>query len=208
MTSGFPQGPFDGNSATWGKWGKNWETALTGKDYEYKYKNIGRQLAGYQGSAQASLQHALAAIQHGYGGAQDSINMGGSYATKQLLDREKQGFAQNQQSAISRGLYDSTAFDAGQRGISADTNNALAGLNAQLAQLGSNVKIGQGQAEAGVYGQMSQADQNYEQLLLQLGLNTQYGKQGGAGNAVLSLIGGLFGGGGGGGNVSKAGGGG
>lgn len=162
---------------------------IHGQSYEDKYKGIGDQLSGMHGSAKASLYKALAAIQSSYGGAQNALNMQGGVATKQLLDREQRSLASSQQSMVSRGLYDSTAFDASQRGIAADTNSGLAELNAQLAQIGSNLKISEGQDIAGAYGNLANLDQNYQQLLLQLGLNTEYGEQGGMGGLASGILG-------------------
>lgn len=169
--------------------GNTIHSLIHGQSYEDKYKGIGDQLGNVHGSAQASLQKALAAIQGGYKGANDAVQMGGAVATRALLDREKQSMAQNQQSSISRGLYSSTAFDASQRGITSDTNRSLSELQATLAQMGSNLKIGEGQAVAGAYGNMAQSDQQYAQMLLQLGLNTQYGEQGGMGGLLGGVIG-------------------
>lgn len=165
---------------------------IHGKSYEDKYKEIGQGVSSVHGAAQGYLQKALQAIHGGYGDAQTAINMGGSVATKALLDREKQSMAGSQQSLISRGLYDSTATDAASRGISSDTNNALAGLQAQLAQLSSNVKIGEAQDTAGAYGNLAQNEQQYNQLLLSLGLNTEYGEQGGMGGLIGGIVGSIF----------------
>lgn len=172
------------------------EQLFTGKSYEYKYKDLEKKLGSFQNANQAWLMHALEASQKGYGNADAAITQQGALGTKALLDREKQGLAGNQQNMISRGLYSTTATDANNRAITNDTNQGLNELESQLALMRSNVAIGKGQAEAAGYGALAQSNQNYEQLLLSLGLNTEYGKQGGIGNAVLSLIGGLFGSGG------------
>lgn len=168
-------------------------SALWGKSYEDKYAGIGHQLGGQHALSQAALLKGQQAIKRGFGGAQDALNLQGGVATKALLDREQQQLAGSKQSMISRGLYDSTAQDAAVRGINADTNQGLAGLNASLAQLHSNIKIGEGQALADSYGNMAASEDNYNNLLLQLGLNTQYGEQGGAAGLVGGIFGSLFG---------------
>ena len=170
---------------------------LLGKDYgpEQKalYDEAIKSVGGAHGASQAALYHALSAIHRGYSGAQGALNMQGGLATKEILDREKQSLGSSQQSMISRGLYDTSAQDNAQRGITSDTNNALASLNAQLAQLGSNIKISEAQDTAGVYGQLASSDTQYAALLAQLGLGkaggVEQGRQGGFAGLAAGIIG-------------------
>ena len=160
---------------------------LFGKDYGGKQsKDLGKwssQVATQYGSANAALLKQLGAIQKGYGNAHKALQLQGSLGTKAIMDQSKQSYAGNAQDATSRGLYGTTALDAANRGTGYATNDALAGLNAQLGQLGADLEMGQGQAEAGVYGNLAGVNQNYASVLAQLGLGElggkQYGKQGG-----------------------------
>lgn len=183
---------------------------LYGKDYSGEQKALWNKAIGSlsapHGAAQVSLSRALASINKGYSNAESAITQQGAVATKALLDREKQNLASAKQSAMNRGIYSSTVYDAMNRGVNADTNSALADLNAQLALLGSNVRIGQGQAQAGAYGQMAGLEQNYMQMLASLGAgkaaNVEQGYQGGYMDDILGMLGmgfgsGGFGGGGG-----------
>jgi len=165
---------------------------IHGQSYEDKYKQIGQNLGGLHGANQAWLMKALRAIQGGYGGAQNALNMQGALGTKAIVDRERQALAGNDQNMISRGLYSSTAATAGQRGITQDTNDSLASLNAQLAQIGSNIKIDEGQALAGAFGNFAGENSNYGNQLLNLGLNTEYGEQGGSGGLIAGILGSVF----------------
>jgi hypothetical protein len=162
-----------------------WDSAIKGMKLPY-------------GSAQASLYKALGAIDKGYGNAQSALTQQGAVATKALLDREKAQMGVNKQSLQDRGLYSSTVYDAVNRGTTSDTNAALSDLNAQLAMLGSNVKISQGQAQANVLGQISGLHQNYMQSIASLGAgkaaNVQQGKQGGYGDDIIGMLGMIYGG--------------
>ena len=170
---------------------------IHGESYENKYKALGNELRTSKGLSQASLFKALEAFKGGYGNADSFLSQQGSVATRAILDRERQSIASNKQGAIDRGLYSTTTYDALNRGTQSMTNNSLADLNAQLAGLGTNIKIGEGQALAGVHGALAQNETNYANMLLSLGLNTEYGRQGGMGAGIFGLLGGLFGGGGG-----------
>jgi hypothetical protein len=175
---------------------------LFGKDYGDKDKsNINaalgpyeKQIPGLYGGAQGFLLKALAASNAGFAGAQAGLARQGTVGTRNLMDVFKQNTAGMNQSLVSRGLYNTTALEAGQRGVMADSTRALAELNAALAQQQSQLAIGQGQAQAGIYGEMSSLNQNQAQLLASLGLGKaglfskiQYGKQGGILNDVLKI---------------------
>lgn len=167
---------------------------LLGTSYESKYDKLGKNLLTQKGLSQASLYKALAAIKAGYGNADAAITQQGSVATRAILDRERQMRAGNKQSALDRGIYSTSTYDAMNRGTAAATNNALADMNAQLAQLGVNTKISEGQAIAGAYGGLAQNASNYDQMLLSLGLNTEYGRQGGYLDDIIGIFGTFAGG--------------
>lgn len=176
---------------------------IHGKDYSDEQmalwnKAIGSMNAPY-GAARASLARALESINKGYANAESSITQQGAVATKALLDREKQNLASVKQSSIDRGIYSSTVYDAMNRGVNADTNSALGELNAQLALLGSNVRIGKGMAQAGAYNQIAGLEQNRMGYLANLGAgaaaNVQQGAQGGYGGDILGMLGMIYGGG-------------
>jgi hypothetical protein len=181
---------------------------LFGKDYSKK--DIGAinsalgpqlygQLGGQYGAANASLMKALSAINTGYGGAKKSLAMQGQLGTRQIGDVAQQGYGSASSSLMNRGLYGSTALDAANRGVQNTQSHSLAELNSMLAQIGSNIDIGQGQAQAGVYGQMAGLHQNYASLLGGLGATKAgllsgvgYGKQGGALGDILKIGGSLL----------------
>lgn len=181
---------------------------LMGKDYSGKQKAdilgvlgpLKGQLGMQNAAAHAATLKQLGAIQQGYGAANKALQMQGALGTKSILDQSKQAYAQNIQSLQQRGLSNTTTLDAANRASGYATNDALSQLTAQLATLGGNLAIGQGQGEAGVYGQMAGLNQNYSSLLAQLGLaqlgatqNVQYGKQGGALPGLMNLGGQVLG---------------
>jgi hypothetical protein len=166
---------------------------IFGKDYsKVQGKMYDTAMAGVkssQASSQAALMKALGAIQNGYGSAQGALTQQGGIATKALLDREKASLGANTQSMISRGMYGSTALDSGQRGITSDTNSALAELSSMLAQIGSNIEIGQGQAIAGAYGDIANSEQGYAGLLGQIGVSKAQGVEQGRQGGIMDIIG-------------------
>lgn len=167
---------------------------IHGKDYSSEYAKLGQGLSQSKALSNAALMKALAAIDKGYGNADSALAMQGSVATKAILDRERQNLAASKNSLIDRGLYSTTTADAVNRGITSATNQDLNSLAAELASLGSNIKISHAQDVAGLYGGVSGNEQNYAQLALTLGLNTEYGKQGGMGGSILgSIFGGIGG---------------
>ena len=181
---------------------------LMGKDYSGKQKKditgitgpLGQMLNQSKASSKASLLKALGAIDQGYGKAGQTLAAQGALGTKSILDNETRAKSSNAQSMINRGLYGTTVTDAVDRGITSDTNQSLAELNTMLAQIGSNIDISKGQAQASAFGDLASVDQNFAQLMLSLGLgqlgatqNVQYGKQGGALPGLLNIGGQLAG---------------
>lgn len=151
-----------------------------------------KQIYGLYGGAQGSLLKALAAINTGYEGR--GLARQGEVGTRNIMDIYKQNVAGTNQNLVSRGLYNTTALEGAQRGVMSDSTRALAELNAALSQQQSQLAIGQGQAQAGIYGEMSGLNQNWAQLLAQLGLGKaglmsqiKYGRQGGILNDVLKI---------------------
>lgn len=177
---------------------------LMGTDYSKKQKKdleavtgpLGQQIASAKGASKASLMKALQSIEGGFGRAGESLAMQGALGSKAILDRERVAQGNNVQSMMNRGMYGTTVTDSVNRGITSDTNQSLSQLQSMLAQIGSNIEIGRGQAIAGAYGDLAGVDQNYSQLMLSLGLgklsatqNVQYGKQGGALPGILNIAG-------------------
>lgn len=174
---------------------------FSGKDYGKKTeKKINAALGPAQfaqigslfGGANQSLLRALESINAGYSGAKSSLAMQGALGARQIGDVATQGMANATQSAIGRGLYGTTYLDAANRAVGNQQSRSLAELNSMLAQIGSNIDIGQGMAQANVYGQLAGAGQNYASLLGQLHLGkaglmagVQYGKQGGLGKDLI-----------------------
>lgn len=92
-------------------------------------------------------------LESGYNQAGKEIGRVGESARSDLLAREKQQTAAAQQSAISRGLYGTTAYDSAARGIASDTNRSLGSLNEGLAGLRAGLAKEKGMA---LYGAKSQ----------------------------------------------------
>lgn len=111
-------------------------------------------------ASQNWLLKALGATNRGYGQARTGLQYAGQSAKQGIQDRGAQNLASSQQSLASRGLYNTTAFDAAQRGVHADTSRALASVDENLGSLLANLNIGQAQSQAGIYGGLSGLEQN------------------------------------------------
>lgn len=112
------------------------------------------------GAAQGYYKQALGSINKGYNMGRANLATAGQSAKTDINTRGTQQLANSQQSLASRGLYNTTAFDAASRGIHADTSRALASVDESIAGLLANLQVSQGQAQAGAYGAMGQLQQN------------------------------------------------
>lgn len=168
---------------------------LHGKSYEDKYAGIYAQAQQSKLAANAALYKGLSAINQGYGSAQQAIQQQGAVATKQLMDSEREAIERARQDMIARGMNDPVALAGITRGLQGKTSDALNQLNALIAGQNSNVRIAQGQDRARIHGAISQNEMGLGAMGTQIGLNTQYGQQGGILGDVLGLVGMLYGGG-------------
>ena len=90
------------------------------------------------------FEQAAGQVQLGTDLAIDEISGIGRQAKQTTLDREQQQLAGAQQSAISRGLGNTSVLDASRRGIQSDTDRALLSINESIAGLRSGLFQQQG----------------------------------------------------------------
>lgn len=132
------------------------------------------QLQGNQaalfGQAQGAQRKALSTIKSGYGNALANTGLQANNAKRSVLDRESQQMGGLAQSLASRGLGNTTLLDNAKRGISSSTNRELSNIDSMLAQIQSQLQIGQAGAEANVYGSLSNLFQNQSSAMTGLGL--------------------------------------
>jgi hypothetical protein len=118
--------------------------------------NLLRGLTGLRyGEARTSLQDSLATIRSGYGRARGAVSSLGSASTTRALEREQSNLGTARASLNASGLGSSTLLANAQRGISADTNRALAAIDESLAGIFSGLEAQQAGMEAGVQGELS-----------------------------------------------------
>jgi uncharacterized protein YcgL (UPF0745 family) len=127
------------------------------------------------GAARQQQAMVLPTLQKGFEKANKFADMYGKTAKQGAYDQSKQMGSAMQQSMTQRGLYNTTAFDNAQRGISSDLSRTLMGIDESVAGMKGQLASQQAAAEAGAYGAMSGFYQNYA------GANTQLlGAQAGA----------------------------
>ena len=113
------------------------------------------------GQAMQQQQQILPTLQKGYAKANKFAEMYGKSARQSAFDQSKQAGGAMQQSMMQRGLYNTTAFDNAQRGISADLSRTLMGIDESVAGMKGQLATQQAAAEAGAMGAMSGFYQNY-----------------------------------------------
>ncbi len=99
-------------------------------------------------------------VKAGFAQARSEIGRVGTAGRQNILDRESQALASNEQSASQRGLGNTSVLDAGARGVRLDTNRTLMEFDERIALLRSGV-IERGttalaQASLGTAGALSQ----------------------------------------------------
>lgn len=150
-------------------------------------------LLGQQyGVAGGYLQNALKSINTGYSGARASLGTAGQTAKTDILRQGDQQLAGAQQSLTSRGLYNTTAFDAASRGIHADTSRAFSTVDENIASMLANLQVGEGQAQAGAYGALSglaQGQYGAQANLYQNRINTISSRNDVAAPGILASLG-------------------
>jgi hypothetical protein len=129
------------------------------------------------GQAQQQQAMILPALQKGFGKANKFAEMYGKSARQGAYDQSRQTGSAMQQSMTQRGLYNTTAFDNAQRGISSDLSRTLMGIDESVAGMKGQLATQQAAAEAGAYGAMSGFYQNQAQANTQL-LGAQAGAMG------------------------------
>lgn len=113
------------------------------------------------GQAMQQQQQILPTLQKGYAQANKFAEMYGKTARQGAYDQSKQAGGAMQQSMMQRGLYNTTAFDNAQRGISADLTRSLMAIDESVAGMKGQLATSQAAAEAGALGAMSGFYQNY-----------------------------------------------
>lgn len=110
----------------------------------------------------------LPTVQKGFEKANKFADMYGKTARQGAYDQSKQMGSAMQQSMMQRGLYNTTAFDNAQRGISSDLSRTLMGIDESVAGMKGQLATQQAAAEAGALGAMSGFYQNWAGSNMQL----------------------------------------
>lgn len=171
-----------------------------GKDYGKKdKKNIdsvwnpaAAQVSGLYGGAYSNQAKALGELSRGYADADKAAVGQAQQASRTVNDVYRQGEAADQQSAVSRGLFNTGSLDAMRRARRLDRSRSLSAIDAELGSLRAQLQIGQGQAMAQGYGGLANVQMNQASLLAQMAAHRsgqysgiQYGKQGGLAPGLL-----------------------
>lgn len=105
--------------------------------------------------AQGFQNLGLQALMKGYGTASKGIAAGGASAKTDARAVGDQAQAANQQSAINRGVYNTSTFDMGSRGISSDLARHLAAIDAATQQAQGGLEMQKAGAVANSYAGMA-----------------------------------------------------
>ena len=89
-----------------------------------------------------------------------------------VLDRGEQQYGAAQQSAIDRGLFNTTAYDADRRGVSADVDRRMLEIESTLGSQMAGIDMQEGSALTNSYGQL--ARMLYDKGNTRIGLSQDY----------------------------------
>lgn len=161
-------------------------------------------------------QLGINGLQQGFQGARTAATQASGVAKQESRDIATQALGSASNSAVSRGLYNTSTFDAASRGIGADLMRHLASIDAMTSQQLGQIDMSQAGSMAAGYGQMGNLYQQFAQQQNQMGMGLmgivgqqQQGILGpllGAAGTYFGLQGMGGGGGGGGGNAGGGGG--
>lgn len=115
-------------------------------------------------------QLGINALQRGYGQARTAATQAGGQAKQESRDIATQALGGAQNSAVSRGLFNTSTFDAASRGIGSDLMRHLASIDAMTSQQLGNIDMAQAGGLAAGYGQMGSLFGQYAQQQNQMGM--------------------------------------
>lgn len=157
--------PFGWQSAARG--GKG-QLAQISKLMDYLYGQQGARFA----QAESAQRKGLLAQRQGFANARSAVNRLGASAREGAVDRANVRTGQVQQDLINRGLYNSSAGPAYyDRAIQADLGSELQRLEESLAEMDSQLFLGEGQAEAAGQLGLSNLFQNRSRSETDLGMS-------------------------------------
>jgi hypothetical protein len=110
-----------------------------------------------------ALQQArggLASINQGYDKAINAAGVGGAQAKRDVLNMQKANLGAASQSAINRGLYNSSTLDTANRGVYSDAMRQMSDVNNALAQNMSNLQMARANALFGAKSNIANLFQN------------------------------------------------
>jgi hypothetical protein len=191
-------------------------SAWLGQDYgKAQARSLDRDWSGAMVNAQnlyrgalRNQQFALDEIPKPYAQARRALRMQGDVAARGINEQATQRLAGTQQDAISRGLFNTTGFDAANRTIRTARARSLDELDAHIIEEAAQLELDEGQAVAGQKTAIAGTKLNFAQAQGALASKQSnqyaqiyYGKQGGliqpvatlAGLAIGGYAGGAFG---------------
>lgn len=141
------------------------------KGIQELFAQLAAQQAQGFGAAQMQGNAALKSLQGGYKNALANSGLAATNAKKNVQQAGQQNLAGATQSLASRGLYNTTAFDAARRGVMADTQRSMSGIDAALASLQSGLEVSQAQAVSGQQDWLANLLMQQQGAQTNLGLN-------------------------------------
>lgn len=178
--------------------------SFAGTDYG---KAQSRKLDRRWGSAQQNAENlfrsasfnqllALRKIDPAYNKALSSVDAQGRVMARDVGDQASIAEAGLTAGAISSGLYNTSAYDAGRRSVRIAKQRTLAEIDQQVAERRASIQAARGEAIAGQRNQMATTKLNYVQTLAAMAAKKSgnyasilYGKQGGLAGPLSQIAG-------------------
>lgn len=164
------------------------------------------------GQAYQQIMKGMMYGNQGYAQGRKDVSMSGAGSRQAVMDMMKQNLAEMKQQSISGGFGNSTVLSNLNRGVYADTQRNLLGVDSNIAGQLGGMSVNQGMMQQAAMQQLAQLlmakaaakNSGYQGWAGALG-NVQHTASGGGNqdfSGIMKLFGGMFGGGGGGGSSS------
>jgi len=115
-------------------------------------------------------QLGMNSLQRGFDSSRTAAKQASGVAKQESRDIATQALVGAQNSAVSRGLFNTSTFDAANRGIGADLMRHLASIDAMTSQQLGGIDAAQAGSMAAGYGQMGNLFSQFGQNQAQMGM--------------------------------------
>lgn len=139
------------------------------------------------------MQGQLGDINTGYNAAIGNVGLGAGAAKQSVMDMQKQGLGAADQSAMNRGLYNTTAAQGARRSVFSDSARQMAQINSQLAQNMGQLQMAKANAVAGAKSNLANFYQQKSGAETSMNQHFFDAMPAGGGSPLMGALGGLGG---------------